>query len=102
MSITIKHDGDTWVIVGEGAARDGKVYCHLASTTRGKQQRNGWRPIQIADWIDQVVILSAAIQQEERARYSDIVSDGGMDPRDRAITEYYTDRAKSGNAALAK
>ena len=81
--ITIQHEGDTWKILAEGALRDGKVYCHLASTTRERQQKNGRVPVQIADWIDQQVILSAAIQQEEKARYTDIVSDGGMDPRER-------------------
>jgi hypothetical protein len=66
--ITIQHDGDTWNIIGEGAARDGKVFCHLASTTRGRQQRNGWVPVQINDWIDAAVILSAAMQAEESQR----------------------------------
>ncbi len=66
--IVIQHDNDTWRLLSEGATRDGKVYCHLASTTRGRQQRNGWYPLQIADWIDQQVILSAAIQGEEAQR----------------------------------
>lgn len=81
--LTIQHDGATWNIVGQGATRDGKVYCHLASTTEFRQQRNGPCPIQICDWIDASVILSSAMQAEEtqRARYSGIVSDGGMDPR---------------------
>jgi hypothetical protein len=86
MAIIIEHEGDTWKIIGEGALRDGKVYCHLASTTRERQQRNGRVPVQIAAWIDQQVILSFAIQGEEarrKARYTDIVSDGGTDPRDR-------------------
>lgn len=86
MTITIKHNGDTWTIVGEGTVRDGMVFCHLASTTRGKQQRNGWYPLQICDWIDQNVILSAAIQQEEAQR---------------AITAFYTDRANGAHAAKA-
>jgi len=47
--ITIKHDGDTWNILSEGATRDGKTYCHLASTTRFRQQRNGANPVQICD-----------------------------------------------------
>lgn len=102
--LTIKHDGDTWRLLGQGALRDGKVFCHLASTTRGRQQRNGWMPLQITDWLDQQVILSCAIQSEEaqRATYSDVVSDGGMDPRDRAITSYYTDRANSPLANRAR
>ncbi len=44
MTITIQHDGDTWTILGEGSAKNGKICCHLASTTRGRQQRNGWVP----------------------------------------------------------
>lgn len=44
-------DGDMWRIVGVGTVRDGKVYLHLASTTRFRQQRNGPNPIQMADWI---------------------------------------------------
>lgn len=38
---------------------------------------------------------------ERRSTYTDIVSDGGMDPRDRAITEFYTDRANGCHAAKA-
>lgn len=64
----IKHDGDTWKILSEGTMRDGKIMCHLASTTRGRQQRNGWVPLQINDWIDTQVILAAAITQEEQQR----------------------------------
>lgn len=46
-------DGDTWRIAGVGATReDGKTYYHLVSETRGRQQKNGWSPLQIADWID--------------------------------------------------
>ena len=48
----IEHDGDRWRVIAKGATRgDGYVYCHLASTTRFVQQRNGLRPVQIADWI---------------------------------------------------
>lgn len=41
MSKIIEHDGDTWRVLSMGTRRDGKVYCHLASTTRSRQQRNG-------------------------------------------------------------
>lgn len=102
--IIIEHEGDTWKILSEGASRDGKVMCHLASTTRERQQRNGRYPIQMCDWIDHQLILSAAIKQEEakrKALYSDIVSDGGYDPRDRAISDYYSDRANGFHAAKA-
>jgi hypothetical protein len=64
----IRHDGDTWEILSKGRSENGKIYCHLASTTRFNQQKNGRVPIQIADWIDHQVILSAAIQEEERLR----------------------------------
>ena len=49
---TIQYEGDTWRVLSRGIAReDGATFCHLASTTRGRQQRNGWRPVQICDWI---------------------------------------------------
>lgn len=117
MEITIKHDGDTWRILSEGTTRDGKTYCHLASTTRSRQQRNGAVPVQICDWIDHAVILSAAIQQEEAQRkVAATVHDGACvpwrghggetgaciycgKPTD-AITAYYADRAASGQASL--
>lgn len=49
--------GDTWRVLALGA-RDGEgnVYAHLASTTRFVQQRNGQRPIQIGDWIDESLV----------------------------------------------
>lgn len=84
MAITINHDNDTWQILGEGASRGGKVFCHLASTTRGRHQRNGWVPMQINDWIDHAVILSAAQQAEEEQRKQD------------AITAFYADGREHG------
>lgn len=111
--IILKHDGDTWRILGQGAARGGKIYCHLASLTRGKMQRNGWYPRQMEDWIDQQVILSAAIETEEAARQKQHPGpcipwrgrEGAIGccvycgkPVD-AITEYYADRQASGLSA---
>ena len=55
----IELNGDTWRIVGQGATRDVKTYCHLASTTRFRQQRNGTYPAQIGEWIDQALVLAA-------------------------------------------
>ena len=49
---TITHDGDTWRVLSVGAFQNGKVFCHLASTTRGTKQRNGMAPMQIGDWIE--------------------------------------------------
>lgn len=52
MDVTIDYDGDTWRILAKGAKQDGRIYCHLASTTRGRYQKNGWNPVQICDWIE--------------------------------------------------
>ena len=52
--------GDTWKVIGIGAQNEGKVYCHLSSTTRSRQQRNGSVPVQIADWISAEVLEVAA------------------------------------------
>lgn len=65
---TIKHDGDTWRIVGLGAMCDGKIYCHLASTTRGVQQKTGWNPMQIGDWVDADLVRPCLVQREKAMR----------------------------------
>lgn len=76
---TIEHDGDIWKILSIGVTReDGKTFCHLASTTRSRQQRNGSNPVQICDWIDAAVIEALPAQYSKGP-----VSDGGMDPRER-------------------
>ena len=50
---TVIHDNDTWTVIGVGVTRDdGKTFCHLASTTRFRSQRNGDNPVQICTWID--------------------------------------------------
>lgn len=110
--LVIKHDGDEWIILSQGATRDGKTYCHLASTTRFREQKNGPNPIQIGDWIDNDVILSCAIQTEEKARSAHECvpwrgRDGniglciycGRDTRD-PITSYYQDRQIGGLGVL--
>lgn len=56
---TIEHDGDTWRVLGKGAEREGKTLCHLASTTRGRQQKNGWSPVQMCDWIQTETLKEA-------------------------------------------
>lgn len=48
----IHHDGDTWRVLSEGVTReDGMTFCHLASATRFRAQKNGVYPVQINDWI---------------------------------------------------
>jgi hypothetical protein len=77
--LRVTHDGDTWRILGTGTTReDGKIFCHLASETRGRQQKNGWVPMQINDWIN------LADAEDDR------------DP----ISSYYEDRKNSGLSAL--
>ena len=67
-TFTIKHDGDTWRILGTGLMRDGKIYSHLASTTKGVQQKSGWNPMQICDWVDADLVLSCLAQREKAMR----------------------------------
>ena len=47
---TITLDGDTWRVLSVGAFLNGKVFCHMVSTTRSTKQ--------IGDWVD--VDLAAA------------------------------------------
>jgi hypothetical protein len=49
---TITVDGETWRILQVGSVVDGQVALHLASTTRGVQQRNGWCPATTIHWAD--------------------------------------------------
>jgi hypothetical protein len=47
----ISFDGDTYKVINVGFIENGSVYCHLASTTRGRAQRNGWIAAQHCGWI---------------------------------------------------
>ena len=60
----IKHDGEPWRVVTMGAERDGKTYCHLASTLHGSWARNGFHPKQIADWIPNEIL--ADVKEAQR------------------------------------
>lgn len=119
IDLKIYRDGDTWRVIGAGATRDGKTMLHLASLTRGQNQKNGFCPLQICDWVEADVIQSALAQREEEARIEANANHAGpcvqwrgrggkigaciycgKDPD--PITSYYTDRANSGLAALAK
>ena len=84
---TIAFEDDIWRILGTGASRNGQTYYHLASTTRGRLQRNGWCPMQICTWLDHAFVQSQHIQREEAARA--------------AIAAYYRDRAQGAHAAKA-
>lgn len=52
IGMIVEHDGDTWEIIGLGVVMEWKTFTHLASKTRGRHQRNGFRPIMIVDWLE--------------------------------------------------
>ncbi len=48
----IDWNGDPWEIGGLGVIdNQGRIYCHLASTSRFRQQANERNPIQACDWV---------------------------------------------------
>lgn len=49
--MTVRQDGDSWLIWGLGVERDGRVFCHLASKTQFVTQKNGRKPIQRHTWV---------------------------------------------------
>lgn len=55
----IVHMGHVYRVIGVGAQRDGNTYCHLASLTAGRMQKNGWHANQICDWVDTEVLKAA-------------------------------------------
>lgn len=55
----IVHLDETWKVIGVGAQRDGKTFCHMASTHRGCMQKNGWILAQINDWVDTELLEAA-------------------------------------------
>lgn len=59
INILIVHMDDTWRILTTGAEQAGKTYCHLASTTKGVTQKNGFVPRQICDWIETATLETA-------------------------------------------
>jgi len=48
---TVVNDDELWRILGTGVYVEGHVLCHLASTTRTVRQRNGDRPLQVAEML---------------------------------------------------
>lgn len=55
----IVHMGDAWRVIGVGAQTGNNTFCHLASITRSRKQKNGSIPIQINDWVDTSVLKAA-------------------------------------------
>lgn len=60
----VEHDGDVWRILGTGVRRDGKVYCHLASTTRLRPPSEDVHPLQIGDFVDEAIVAAAIANSE--------------------------------------
>jgi len=56
---TIVHLGEVWKVIGVGRQDESNTFCLLASTTRGRQQKNGFTPAQINDWVDTEVLKAA-------------------------------------------
>ena len=56
----IEVDGDVWTVVATGTQVAGNTYCHLASTTRFRTQKNGKTPVQIGEWVDTAVLEAAS------------------------------------------
>ena len=58
-------DNDTWRVIGIGNAdADGFTFFHFASTTRFRQQRNGYIPVQICDWMHPDMLQACAASSE--------------------------------------
>ncbi len=72
----IFHDGERWLVLGAGAQRDGNTFCHLESTSRGRQQKNGWVPVQICDWVS-TEVLEAAVKRDTEVLEAAVKRDTG-------------------------
>lgn len=56
MGKIIEYKGEQWKVDALGTHHNGKVYTHLVHTTRGRQVKSGWYPVQAADWIDEALL----------------------------------------------
>ena len=56
MGKIIEVGGETWKVSALGAQHEGKVYAHLVHTTKGRQTRAGWYPVQSGQWIDETLL----------------------------------------------
>lgn len=56
---TIVYMGEVWKVIGVGAQNENNTFCHLLNLHRGRQQKNGWYPAQINDWVDTAVLNAA-------------------------------------------
>jgi hypothetical protein len=101
----IEYDNDVWRIISCGTREDGKVYCHLASTTQFRQQRNGDNPVQISDWLDEAVVdkaLAAATEAEQsQARQCYVTGVGWCWMQDGEIIEVIATEEESYNDELS-
>ena len=56
MGKIIEVRGEKWKVDALGTRHQGKVYAHLVHTTKGRQVRSGWYPVQAAEWIDKALL----------------------------------------------
>jgi hypothetical protein len=95
----VNWDGDRWNISGVGVTNDQDcVYCHLVSTTRFQQQRNGRCPVQRVDWIPSALLRPAPLAPNTemadwmlRQAFTNYW-DGFYPEAHRALTEYHARR----------
>lgn len=86
--------GEPWRVIGEGVEINGLVHCHLASTRRGRQQRNGWHPVQILEDIERSVLEAARRNADAPIEVGDLVlviNDQGVDCGEKVVTEIRVD-----------
>lgn len=51
MDKVFNYNGNNWRLINVGRITEtGAIYMHLASTTEGTMQRNGWHPKQICGY----------------------------------------------------
>lgn len=93
----IKYEGDVWNVVGTGARANGKVYLHLSSTTRSRQQKNGNNPVQICDWVPEELVASAP----EALGYNPVAVNKAIEASNRAGRRISGREARAIHALLA-
>jgi len=56
MGKIIEVGGENWKVDALGTRHQGKVYVHLVHTSKGRQTRAGWCPVQSCQWIDEALL----------------------------------------------
>jgi hypothetical protein len=56
----VSYENDIYKIIGVGGELDGQTYVHLASTTKGRQQKNGFYPNQLCGYVEDSILKTAS------------------------------------------